>query len=176
MLMADRARQSQGYQPNSQADQGNNNNGFDTQSRVWTTTAYPPPSYDNIYESSLPINPLPDYDSSLNNLAKKGKTPDQQKIEQPDTESIRQRPVLAAQAQSMPNADSYSVTFSNPDEMVTITNNNFNLNAAVSDASNANLSSNDSSHTISVDDLQIADKAAVINGQLLNERMKNQKL
>ena len=32
---------------------------------VWTTSSYPPPSYENIYDSSLPIvNSPPDYDSA----------------------------------------------------------------------------------------------------------------
>lgn len=87
ILMAERSRHNnQGYTPTLP----HNNNA------IWTTTA--PPSYENIYESSLPINPLPDYDSSLTKLTK-----DQNIAKQP-------------------TADSYSVSFSNEGEVASITN------------------------------------------------------
>ena len=158
-LIANRTRQNQGYVPNSQSDQGTSNGGFDNNNpRVWTTTAYPPPSYDNIYESSLPINPLPDYNSSLNNLVKKT---DLRKNEQTNTQ----------QAVPTSNSDSYSVTFSHPDEMVTITNPNFNMNDVTSDGSTGGDSSTDSAHSISVDDLQIVGKKGVVSGGVPDEKI-----
>ena len=68
-FIARRTRANQGYVPNSSSENQINSNGADG---IWTT-AYPPPAYDNIYESSLPVNPLPDYDSTLNNQTKEEK-------------------------------------------------------------------------------------------------------
>jgi hypothetical protein len=49
----------QGYTGNN-SNTGNINN----HQTIWSTTAQAPPAYDNIYESSLPINPLPDYNTT----------------------------------------------------------------------------------------------------------------
>lgn len=47
-----------------------NNPAYMNSNGIWTSSSsLPPPSYDNIYESSIPvpINPPPDYDSTLVN-------------------------------------------------------------------------------------------------------------
>ena len=56
--MTIRTNRNQGFVsagPNGRLDQASNG--------VWTTGQLPPPSYDHIYDSSIPINPLPDYES-----------------------------------------------------------------------------------------------------------------
>ncbi len=152
-LIANRSRQNQGYVPNIQTEQGVNNGGFENNPRVWTT-AYPPPSYDNIYESSLPINPLPDYNSSLNNLVKKK---DQQKTDRTDTEEV-----------PLSNIESNSVVFSNPDQMVTINNPNFNMNNVNVDIIGADNVTN-STTLINENDLNTVGKKGKINGENQNE-------
>lgn len=62
-FIAQRTRNNQGYVPNNNLDSSNNN---DNDGGIWTTT-FSPPAYDNIYESSIPVNPLPEYSSTLVN-------------------------------------------------------------------------------------------------------------
>lgn len=118
-IIARRARANQGYVPNSNSENMINSS---SSGGIWTT-AYPPPSYDNIYENSLPVNPLPDYDSTLNNQIK-----DEKKDEPIDAES----------------PEPYnSVMFANRDEIVTIVNPAFSSDAVVADSINDNDSISD---------------------------------
>lgn len=91
---------------------------------IWTT-AYPPPSYDNIYENSLPVNPLPDYDSTLNNNQIKDEKKDE--------------PIDATE-----NPEPYnSVMFANRDEIVTIVNPTFSPDDVIADSINDDDSNSD---------------------------------
>lgn len=168
--MAQRARHvNQGYVPNSHSEDGGNGDG---NGGIWTT-AYPPPAYDNIYENSLPINPLPDY-STLNNATKETK----------DGE-IKNESIPTDQREDPP-AEPYNVTYRNRDEIVTIVNPAFNPNDIDSNQINIitseNVSENNTNNgvvdTISVENLQIDKTNGFIDhktDELVQERIGNQK-
>lgn len=139
MFWAQRTRQNQGYVPNSNSegsDDSGQNNG------VWTT-AYPPPSYENIYENSLPINPLPDYNTTLKNDSKKNN----------DNTALTENETPVTTTSEPPN-----VLYQNPGEIVTISNPAFIPDLPID--------------RISVDNLEI-DKGAtqVINKKELNQKV-----
>lgn len=119
--MARRARANQGYVPNSNSENMINSPG---NGGIWTT-AYPPPSYDNIYENSLPVNPLPDYDSTLNTNQIKDEKKDE--------------PIDATEIPEPYN----SVMFANRDEIVTIVNPTFSPNDVIADSFNGDDSNSD---------------------------------
>lgn len=172
--MAQRARHAnRGYVPNSHSE---DNNG-DGNGGIWTT-AYPPPSYDNIYENSVPINPLPDYNSTLTNQTKETKNGE-----------MKTEPILADQNVEIPT-DSYNVAYTNRDEIVTIVNPGFNPNENEPNHSNVTTSNNNNSNDntdnintvsdpISVENLQIVKQDGPLGNkseELINERIGNQKV
>jgi hypothetical protein len=72
----------QGYMP----QMGNCNQGYLNENGLWVC-AFPPPSYENIQESSFPINSPPDYDSTAVKIIKmnKGK---EMKLNQNDSNQL----------------------------------------------------------------------------------------
>jgi hypothetical protein len=82
---------------------------------IWTAS-YPPPAYDNIYETSMPINPPPDYDFTIKN---NGKLKNPSKLE--NNSQISHQTLAHQQQQQQPQAN-------HTNEITTIINPLFNPN------------------------------------------------
>ena len=160
--MAHRARQNQGYVPNSISDQSNNGN-----EAIWTT-AYPPPSYDNIYESSQPVNPLPDYNSTLTNAKKEDKITKNESRLVEETQAPIQAPT---------SPDSYNVAYTNQEEIVTFTNPQFNPIDIIGDRRNSHVSDRITSEVASLDNLELTlDKDRVSEADLKTGQKRDELL
>ena len=128
-LMAQRARTNQGFVASNEQMSRQH---MSASTAVWTT-ANPPPAYDNIYDQSFPVNPLPDYSTT-----QKIHLNEQIMLKQlvPDTPHDPRRNSNTTQQQQQ-------VLFNENDQLVTIVNPAFNANDVIADNNNNLTSTND---------------------------------
>ena len=111
---------------------------------IWRTSQLPPPSYDHIYEASLPVNPLPDYDSISQQKSKK-------KEENRSEQVIEQNENAADEINHSNQSLNLCVTESNPSS---ISRNNFLLSSSSSnEQEDGKLSKKNQSSVESVNEL-----------------------
>ena len=112
---------------------------------VWTTTQYAPPAYENIYNSSLPINPPPDYESAKKkNITFNNSNAHSNNIsEMPANKSADT--LVSYQASQLENSNGQQVVVSNRD-VDSFDNPLFSLNITSNASNNATSAGEDSTN------------------------------
>jgi hypothetical protein len=102
--------------------------------RIWTAS-YPPPAYDNIYETSMPINPPPDYDFTIKNNAKL-KSPNKLESNSQISNQAQTHQHQQQQPSSQANHNSEITTIINPLFNPNLTNSNSNMSPEAESSTN----------------------------------------